>query len=57
MRTLGLLTSLAVVAVFVLLLWIVGRAAGFQVSLVGSLVGSVVLTLLLNLVLGAFRRR
>lgn len=57
MRFGGLLSSVVLVALFVVLLWIAGKMIGFQVSLVFSLVASVVLTLVLNLGLRVFRRR
>ena len=53
----GIGGSVAIVAAAVVVLWLVGQAAGFHVSLWSSLLISVALTLLLNLGLRAFRRR
>jgi hypothetical protein len=53
----GLGRSIFVVALVVAVLWLIGRALGFHVSLFSALLVSVVLTLLLNLIFGAFARR
>jgi hypothetical protein len=53
----GMAFSLGIAVALIIVVWLVGQAAGFQVSLVGSLVLTIGLTLVLNLVLGAFRGR
>lgn len=53
----GIGLTLAIVAVFVIVLWLATAMLGFEMALVSSLVISLGLTLLLNLVLGAFRKR
>lgn len=53
----GIGLTLAVVAIFVLVLWLASTALGFEMALVSSLALSLGLTLILNLVLGVFRRR
>ena len=53
----SLLVSLAIVAGVVLVFFVIGRAAGYDMSLGSSLVISIVLTLVLNLVLNGFSRR
>jgi hypothetical protein len=58
MRTIGLGAALAVSVVLLLAVWIVGKALGFHVSLLGSLGMTVLLTVLVNVVLAiAIRRR
>ena len=57
MRTFGLGAALLVSVVLLLVVWLVGRAAGFEVSLLGSLGLTVLLTVAVNLVLGAMSRR
>ncbi|MDQ3366202.1 MAG: hypothetical protein M3680_12315 [Myxococcota bacterium] len=57
MRTFGLGAALAVSVILLLVVWLVGRAAGFHVSLLGSLGLTVLLTIVVNVVLGAFSRR
>ena len=57
MRTFGLGAALLVSVVLLLVVWLVGRAAGFEVSLLGSLGLTVLLTVVVNLVLGAMSRR
>jgi hypothetical protein len=53
----GIGLTLALVAIFVIVLWAATTALGFEMALVSSLAISLGLTLLLNLVLGAFRKR
>jgi fucose permease len=53
----GIGLTLALVVVFVIVMWAATSLLGFEMALVSSLVISLGLTLLLNLVLGAFRRR
>jgi hypothetical protein len=57
MRAVGLGAALLVSAVLLLIVWVVGKAVGFEVSLLGSLGLTVVLTLILNVVIGAVSRR
>ncbi|MBA3819890.1 MAG: hypothetical protein H0X17_13425 [Deltaproteobacteria bacterium] len=57
MRTFGLGAALAVSVILLLVVWIVGRATGFHVSLLGSLGLTVLLTVVVNVVLGAMSRR
>lgn len=57
MRTFGLGAALLVSVLLLLVVWIVGRAAGFSVSLWSSLGLTVLLTVILNVVLGALSRR
>ena len=52
----GLGSSLAIVAAFVVVVWLIGSLMGFEISLLGALGASLILTLVLNLVLGAFGR-
>ncbi len=53
----GILSSLVLIAVVVLAIWLIGQAFGFEIALIPSLVISVVLTLVLSLVLRGFRTR
>lgn len=57
MRTFGLGAALLVSIALLVVVWLVGRAAGYNVSLWGSIGMTVVLTVIVNLVLGAFARR
>ena len=57
MRNAGLGAALLVSVVLLLVVWVVGRAAGYQVSLWSSLGMTVLLTVIVNVVLGAFSRR
>jgi hypothetical protein len=56
MRTFGFGAALLVSIVLLLVMWVVGRAAGFSVSLWSSLGMTVVATVVLNLILGAWSR-
>ena len=57
MRTFGLGAALVVSVLLLLVLYVVGRAAGFHVSLLGSLGLTVLLTIIVNVVVGAMSRR
>ena len=57
MRTFGLGAAILVSVVLLLAVWMVGRVAGFQLSLGTSLAATVVLTIIVNVVLGAISRR
>lgn len=57
MRTFGFGAALLVSIVLLLVVWLVGKAAGFEVSLLGSLGLTVVLTIVVNLLAGAMGRR
>ncbi len=57
MRTFGLGAALLVSVVLLLVVYLVSRAAGMNVSLWSSLGMTVVLTVIVNLVLGAVSRR
>lgn len=57
MRTFGLGAALLVSIVLLLVVWVVGRAAGFSVSLWSSIGMTVALTVIVNLALGALSRR
>lgn len=57
MRSIGLLSALLISTLIILVVWLVGRAAGFHLSLVGSLGLTILLTIGVNLVLGAVSRR
>ena len=57
MRTFGIGAALLVSVVLLLVVWLVGKAAGFEVSLLGSLGMTVLLTVIVNLVVGAMARR
>lgn len=52
----GMMSSLAILVVFIVVIWAIGRLVGFEISLWGTLIGSIVLTVILNLVMGAFRK-
>ncbi|HEU0033571.1 MAG TPA: hypothetical protein VFQ53_23225 [Kofleriaceae bacterium] len=56
MRIFGMGAALLVSVVLLLAVWLVGRVAGFHVSLIGSLGMTVLLTIILNLVLAGIRR-
>lgn len=51
----SLLSSVVVVALFVLGVWFVGGMLGFHIALWQTLIASVVLTVVLNLVVTALR--
>lgn len=51
------LSSLAVVAVFVIAFWGISVAFGWEIALLPTLIGSLLLTLVLSLVVGGFRKR
>lgn len=57
MRSLGLASALLISLALIFVVWLVGRAVGFHISLVGSLGLTVVLTVVLNLVLAGVSRR
>jgi hypothetical protein len=57
MRTFGLVTALLVSVVLLLVVWIVGKAAGFEISLLGSIGLTVLLTIGINVVLAVMSRR
>jgi hypothetical protein len=57
MRTIGLGAALAVSVVLLLAVWIVGKALGFEISLLGSLGMTVLLTILVNVGLAIVIRR
>lgn len=57
MRTFGLGAALLVSVVLLLVVWLVGKAAGFEVSLLGSLGMTIALTVIVNVVIGAMSRR
>lgn len=52
-----LVRTLAGVSIFVLAVWAIGLAVGFEISLIPTLVGSVLLTLVINLITFGFRRQ
>ena len=52
----SIIRSVAIVAVAVVAIWLLGLLFGFHMSLWSSLAISVVLTLVLNLALGAFSK-
>ena len=56
MRTFGLGAAIVVSVALLVVVWVVGRATGFNVSLWSSIGMTVVLTVVLNLVLGAYTR-
>jgi hypothetical protein len=56
MRSIGLASALLISMIFILVVWLVGRAAGIQVSLLGSIGLTVLLTILLNLVVSVRAR-
>lgn len=49
--------TLVSVSLFVLVVWAIGLAVGFEISLLPTLVGSVILTLVINLITFGFRRQ
>jgi uncharacterized membrane protein YvlD (DUF360 family) len=57
MRTFGLGAAILVSVVLLLAVWLVGRVAGFDVSLGSSILMTVVLTIIVNVVLGVLSRR
>ena len=57
MRTFGFGAALMVSIALLLVVWGVGKAVGFEVSLLGSLGLTVLLTVVLNVVLLALSRR
>jgi len=57
MRTIGLGAALLVALVLLLVVWVIGKAFGFEVSLLGSLGITALLTVVLNVVLALFARR
>ena len=56
MRTFGLAASILVSVVLLFVVWLVGRATGFHVSLLGSLGMTIALTVIVNLIVGAMAR-
>ena len=57
MRTFGLAASILVSVVLLFVVWLVGKATGYNVSLLGSLGMTIALTVLVNLIVGAMARR
>jgi hypothetical protein len=57
MRTFGLGAAVLVSVLLLLVVWAVGRAAGFHVSLLGSIGLTVLLTIIVNVIVGAMGRR
>ena len=57
MRTFGLGAALLVSVLILLVIWLIGKAVGFEVSLLGSLGMTVVGTILINVVLAVIARR
>jgi hypothetical protein len=57
MHVFGLGAALLVSVALLLVVWVAGRAFGFDVSLGSSLALTVGLTILLNLIVGAVSRR
>lgn len=57
MRMVGFGAALLVSVFLLLVVWLVGKVVGFEVSLLGSLGLTVLLTIILNLVVGAVSRR
>ena len=57
MHVFGLGAALLVSVALLLVVWVAGRAFGFDVSLGSSLMLTVGLTVILNLVVGALSRR
>ncbi len=47
--------SLLILIAAVCVLWLIGQAVGFQISIVGSILLSIALTILVNLLLRVFR--
>ena len=57
MRTFGLAASILVSVVLLAVIWLVGKATGFHVSLLGSLGMTIALTVIVNLIVGTMARR
>lgn len=57
MKTFGLSAAVLISVMLLLVVWLVGRATGFHVSLLGSIGLTVLLTIIVNVVLGAMARR
>lgn len=57
MRTFGLAASILVSVVLLFVVWLVGKATGYNVSLLGSLGMTIALTVIVNLIVGAMARR
>ncbi len=57
MRTVGLGAAILVSIALLFVVWLVGRVAGFDVSLGSSILMTVVLTVIVNVALGVFARR
>ncbi|MBA3393433.1 MAG: hypothetical protein H0T89_12350 [Deltaproteobacteria bacterium] len=57
MKTFGLSAAVLISVMLLLGVWLVGRATGFHVSLLGSIGLTVLLTIVINVVLGAMARR
>ncbi|MBA3502925.1 MAG: hypothetical protein M4D80_29115 [Myxococcota bacterium] len=57
MRMVGLGAAILISVVLLLVVALVGRVAGYDISLGSSILATVVLTVVVNLVLGAFARR
>jgi hypothetical protein len=57
MRNFGIAGALVVSVVLLLVMWLVGKAAGFEVSLLSSLGMTLLVTIGLNVVLAALSRR
>lgn len=57
MRTFGLAASILVSVVLLFVVWLVGKATGYNVSLLGSLGMTIALTVIVNLIVGALARR
>ena len=57
MRTFGFGAALLVSIALLVVVWLVGKAAGFEISLLGSLGLTIVLTIVVNLLAGAMGRR
>ena len=56
MRSIGIASALLVTVLLLVVVWLVARALGFEVSLLGSLGLTLALTVILNLILGAWSR-
>lgn len=52
----GIVRAVGITALFVLAVWGIGEAAGFEINLGLTLIASVGLTVLLNFVVGGYRR-
>ena len=57
MRTFGLAASILVSVVLLFVVWLVGKATGYNVSLLGSLGMTIALTVIVILIVGAMARR